>query len=55
MKKFTFPGNAESITVDAVKEFVRDFKSGALKPFLKSQDIPTESGEAVKTLVGKNF
>jgi len=36
MKKFTFPGRLESISVEALSEFVRDFKSGNLQPFLKS-------------------
>ena len=26
-----------------------------MKPFLKSAPIPTDNGEAVKTLVGNNF
>jgi len=55
MKKFTFPAKAEGITVESIKEFVRDFKSGSLNPFLKSQDLPADNSEPVKTLVGKNF
>jgi protein disulfide-isomerase A1 len=55
MKKFTFPGRIESLTLDALTEFVKDFKSGSLQPFLKSQEIPTDNSEAVITVVGKNF
>lgn len=55
MKKFTYAGRVESLTLDGVKEFVRDFKSGSLQPFLKSEPVPAENNEPVKVLVGKNF
>lgn len=55
MKKFTFPGRIESLTVESINQFVNDFKSGSLQPFLKSQDIPTDNSEPVKVVVGKNF
>lgn len=55
MKKFSFPGKTESITVESISEFVKDFKSGFLQPFLKSQDIPEDNNEPVKVVVGKNF
>jgi len=55
MKKFTFGGRIESLTVEQLSEFIRDFKSGSLQPFLKSQDIPADNSEPVKVLVGKNF
>ena len=55
MKKFTFAGKTESITLDSITEFVKDFKSGSLQAFLKSEDIPADNSEPVKILVGKNF
>lgn len=55
MKKYTFDGKTESITVASLTQFVNDFKSGNLQPFLKSQEIPTDNTEAVQTVVGKNF
>lgn len=55
MKKFTFPGKAESITVDSLRGFINDFKSGTLTPFLKSADIPADNSEPVKVIVGKTF
>ena len=55
MKKYSFAGKVESLSVDSIREFIKDFKSGSLQPFLKSQDIPADNGEAVKTVVGKNF
>jgi protein disulfide-isomerase A1 len=55
MKKFTFPGKTTELTVDELRSFVNDFKSNNLQPFLKSQEIPEESTEAVRTIVGKNF
>ena len=55
MKKYTFGGRIESLSAESLSEFIRDFKSGSLSPFLKSQDIPADENEAVKTAVGKNF
>ena len=55
MKKFTFPGSTQSVTVDGLKSFIHDFKSGSLQAFLKSAEIPEDDGKALKTIVGKNF
>jgi protein disulfide-isomerase A1 len=55
MKKYTFGGRIESLSAESLSEFIRDFKSGTLSPFLKSQDIPADDNEPVKTAVGKNF
>ena len=55
MKKFTFPGSINSVTVDSIKSFVADFKAGTIQPSLKSQEIPEENGKALKTIVGKTF
>lgn len=42
-------------TKENVVKFVNDVLSGAIKPFLKSAEIPEETDEAVKTIVGKTF
>jgi len=55
MKKFTYSGAIDTLTVDALKKFIADFKSGSLQPFLKSADIPADNSEPVKIIVGKNF
>jgi protein disulfide-isomerase A1 len=55
MKKYTFDGKAESITIDSISDFINSFKDGKLSPFLKSQDIPADNSEPVKVVVGKNF
>jgi len=55
MKKFTLPEDVKSITLDQITKFVEDFKSGSLKPFLKSDPIPAENNKPVKTIVGKSF
>lgn len=55
MKKFTFEGKAESITVESISQFVNDFADGKLSPFLKSEEIPADNSEPVKIIVGKNF
>jgi len=54
MKKFQFPGKVPDLSIDSLKSFVSDFKSGKLSPFLKSQD-PPEQNEPVITVVGKTF
>jgi len=55
MKKYTFPGRIESLTVDAISQFINDFKTGSLQPFLKSEDLPADNSQPVKIVVGKNF
>lgn len=55
MKKYTWGGSVDSLSIDSLRQFIKDFKSGSLQPFLKSQDIPADNNEPVKTLVGKNF
>lgn len=55
MKKFSYPGRAQTISVASVAEFIKDFKEGKLTPFLKSEEIPESNNEPVKVLVGKNF
>lgn len=35
--------------------FIKDVLSGSRKPFLMSQEIPAESNEPVRVLVGKNY
>ena len=55
MKKFTFAGRADSVTLEGIKEFIKDFKSGSLQAFLKSEDLPADNTAPVKIVVGKNF
>lgn len=55
MKKFTFDGKTNEITVDSLKQFIQDFKGKKLQPFLKSEEIPAESSDPLKIIVGKNF
>lgn len=44
-----------TITEVNVVKFVQDFKSNKLSKYLKSEDIPEPNGDAVRTVVGKNF
>ncbi|CAH8607569.1 unnamed protein product [Heterobilharzia americana] len=39
----------------SMSEFVQKYLDGKVKPFLMSQEIPTEQTGAVKVLVGKNY
>jgi len=55
MKKFTYGGDLNAVTVDGIKKFISDFKAGKLVPFLKSEPIPAENDDPVKVIVGKNF
>lgn len=55
MKKFTFPGSVDGLTVESIKTFIDEFNGKTLKPFLKSEEIPEESSDPLKIIVGKNF
>lgn len=54
MKKFVYPGELATVSVHTIKNFVNDFTSGNLRPHLKSEPIPDNSG-ALTTLVGLNY
>lgn len=55
MKKFTYSGSLDSLSVEGLQSFVDDFKNKKLQPFLKSEEVPPETGDALKIIVGKNF
>lgn len=55
LRKFTFSGDVNTMTVESIKSFIDDFKADRLKPFLKSEAIPTTQEGHVQTLVGLNF
>jgi protein disulfide isomerase len=44
----------DSVSVHAIKNFVEEYKSGALRPHLKSEAEPETQGP-VTTLVGTNY
>jgi len=41
------------ITEENILKFVKDYSSGNLKKFTKSEDIPEKNDEPVKIIVGK--
>jgi protein disulfide-isomerase A1 len=43
------------ITEESVRKFIADFKTGELKPYLKSEPVPTEQNDAVIQIVGSTF
>jgi len=49
-----FPMDSE-FSVEALEKFANDILSGQLEPYLKSEPIPTDSGEHVKVVVAKQF
>jgi len=55
MKKYQFTKNVKDVTVHEIREFIEEFKSGKIQPFLKSEDIPADNTAPVKVVVGKNF
>ena len=42
-------------SVDALKQFVQNWKDGKVEQFIKSEPIPETTEGHVKVLVGKNF
>jgi len=54
MKKYVFPGDLDTVSVHAIKNFIDEFKSGNLAPHMKSEAEPAEQG-ALTVLVGTNF
>jgi len=51
-EKFAFNGE---YSPESLEKFARDLSAGVLEPFLKSEPVPTENPDAVKTVVAKNF
>jgi protein disulfide isomerase family A protein 3 len=51
-EKFKFEGE---YSVANLEQFARDLAAGSLEQYLKSEPIPEENDESVKTLVAKNF
>ncbi|XP_048859390.1 protein disulfide-isomerase A4-like [Brienomyrus brachyistius] len=45
----------EEFDADVLREFVKAFKKGKLKPIIKSQPIPKNNKGAVRVVVGKTF
>ncbi|VDM04627.1 unnamed protein product [Schistocephalus solidus] len=45
----------EDFSVESVKQFVKKFSAGLLKPYIKSEPIPTEKDGHVTKAVAKNF
>jgi protein disulfide-isomerase A1 len=43
------------ITEESVSKFIQDFLDGNLKPYIKSEPVPTEQKEAAYQLVGSTF
>jgi len=51
-EKFKFQG---SYSVENLEQFARDLAAGTLEAYMKSENIPEPSDDAVVTVVGKNF
>jgi len=45
----------EKFSVDNLQQFVTEFASGSLKPYIKSEPIPEDNTGPVKVVVGENF
>merc|ERR1711937_258922 len=50
-----FAPEKSDLTADGVKAFVNGVLDGSIKRHLKSEEVPDNSGNAVKVVVGKNF
>jgi protein disulfide-isomerase A1 len=54
-EKWKFLGNMTDLSVNYVKAFVTSWNAGTLKPFYRSEPIPTEDGKAVQVIVGDSW
>lgn len=52
LKKYQLTGE---ITSENILKFYEEFKTGTIRPHLKSEEIPEKNDQPVKVLVGKNF
>lgn len=55
MKKFSYDGAINEVSVEKLQKFIEDFKAGNLVPFLKSEPVPETQEGPVHVLVGKSF
>jgi protein disulfide-isomerase A1 len=55
MKKFQSPTAAADLTVENIGQFLDDVLSGAIKPHLKSEPVPTQDDTGVTVIVGTEF
>jgi protein disulfide-isomerase A1 len=53
--KYVFEGDVENLSVEAVRNFVAEWKEGKLSPHLNSEEIPEDNNGPVKIVVGKSF
>lgn len=51
-EKFKFDGD---YSVEHLEDFARRLVAGKLESYMKSEPVPTENPDAVRTVVGKNF
>jgi protein disulfide isomerase family A protein 3 len=51
-QKFKYEGE---YSVEALEKFAKDLSRGALESYMKSEPIPIDSKDAVKTIVARNF
>jgi len=54
MQKFVYGGDLATVSVNAIQNWVNDFKAGSLKAHLKSEDKPETQGP-VTIIVGTTF
>lgn len=55
VQKFVWEGDVASLSIDAIKTYISDFKDNKLKPHLKSQPIPEKNDSYLTTIVGDNW
>jgi len=55
IKKFRYDEKLSDLSVENLGQWVEEFRSGKLSPFLKSEEIPETQEGAVHVVVGKSF
>lgn len=55
LEKYRYEGKLSELSVESIGQFIEDFKTNKLKPFLKSEPVPADNNGPVKVIVGNNW
>lgn len=55
VEKYRYEGKLSELTVESLGQFIDEFKTNKLKPFLKSEAVPENNNGPVTVVVGNNW